>query len=57
LGKQEYDSRVFVLSLRCQECNRRWNDPGERWRVYFTCDEPPEPVSYCPECARHEFDD
>ena len=51
------DSHVFVLSLRCTECNRRWDDPGERWRVYFSDDEPPEPATYCPECARREFDD
>ncbi|HZS24977.1 MAG TPA: hypothetical protein VFA30_08310 [Gaiellaceae bacterium] len=51
------DSHVFVLSLRCQECGRRWDDPGERWRVYFTDDEPPDPVSYCPDCARREFGD
>jgi hypothetical protein len=57
MEEQQYDSHVFVLSLRCQECNRRWDDPGERWRVYFTREEVPEPVSYCPVCAHREFDD
>ena len=53
----KHDNHVFVLSLRCVECNERWDDPGERWRVYFTDDEPPEPVTYCPDCARREFND
>lgn len=52
-----HDSHVFVLSLRCVECDRRWDDPTERWRVYLTCDEPAEPVTYCPDCARAEFED
>ncbi|HEY6961115.1 MAG TPA: hypothetical protein VI408_04415 [Gaiellaceae bacterium] len=53
----DFDAHVFVLHLRCVECNRRWDDPGERWRIYFTEDEPPDPVTYCPECARAEFAD
>jgi hypothetical protein len=55
--EQGHDSHVFVLSLRCVECNRRWDDAEERWRIYFTGDDPPEPASYCPECARREFND
>lgn len=54
---QRHDSHVFVLALRCVECNRRWDDATERWRIYFTDDEPPEPVTYCPGCAHREFDD
>ena len=54
-GKQ--DSHVFVLNLRCVECDRRWDDVNERWRVYFTDDEQPDSVTYCPECARAEFGD
>jgi hypothetical protein len=53
----QFDAHVFVLSLRCEECGRRWDDATERWRVYFTNDEPPEPASYCPDCARREFAD
>jgi hypothetical protein len=53
----QHDSHVFVLALRCIECNRRWDDPGERWRVYFTDDDPPEPATYCPACAWVEFND
>jgi hypothetical protein len=30
--------------------------PTERWRVYLTDDDPPEAVSYCPDCAEDEFD-
>ena len=36
---------------------RRWDNAPERWRVYFTDDEPPEPVTYCPVCSRREFGD
>jgi hypothetical protein len=57
LDESQYDSHVFVLSLRCVECDRRWDDQRERWRVYFTDDEPPEPVTYCPACAQREFND
>jgi len=45
------------LPLLCEECKRRWDDPTERWRVYFTADEPPCPATYCPDCARREFED
>ena len=45
------------LPLDCQECERRWVDSAERWRVYLTPEEPPEAVAYCPECAAREFDD
>jgi hypothetical protein len=57
MDDQRFDSHVFVLPIRCVECKRRWDDPGERWRIYLTCDEPPDPVWYCPECARGEFED
>jgi hypothetical protein len=56
-GMANYDSHVFVLSLRCMECGGRWDDVNERWRVYFTDDEPPEPITYCPRCAQIEFGD
>ena len=50
------DHHVFVLSFRCEKCNRRWDDQKERWRIYFTSDDPPNAVTYCPECAEHEPD-
>ncbi len=53
----DVDAHVFVLNLRCIECNRRWDDPTDRWRIYFTGDQPPTPVTYCPQCASHEFSD
>lgn len=56
-GRQQHDSHVFVLALRCVECDRRWDDPSERWRISFTDDEPPEPVTYCRARAAREFDD
>lgn len=55
MDEPPHDSHVFVLCLRCIECGRRRDDPQERWRVYFTNDDPPEPATYCPECARSEF--
>jgi hypothetical protein len=54
---QKPDQMLFLLPLRCAECSIRWEVPTERWRVYFTDDVPPEPVSYCPACARREFGD
>ena len=41
--------------IECIECARAWDVPTERWRVYLTDDDPPDPVFYCPDCAR-EFD-
>jgi ribosomal protein L44E len=43
------------LPLHCQECARRWDDPRERWAVFFTHEEPPDAAVYCPSCTRHEF--
>ena len=57
MNEQQSDELTFVLSLRCVECDRRWDNASERWRICFTCDEPPEPVTYCPDCSRHEFGD
>jgi len=33
------DRYVVALPLRCMEGGRRWDDPAERWRVYFTDDD------------------
>ena len=57
MNEQQSDQLAFVLSLRCVECDRRWDDATERWRIYFTCGEPPEPVTYCPDCSKYEFGD
>jgi len=46
-------SRRFGL---CQECLRYWREPGERWRLYLTDEDPAEAVLYCPACAAREFD-
>jgi hypothetical protein len=55
--ENQSDHLPFLLSLRCVECGARWDDPVERRRTYFSDDEPPEPTSYCPDCAKREFDD
>jgi hypothetical protein len=47
---------IQVRRLSCVECRRAWTDPSERWRIYLTSDEPPEPVLYCADCAAFEFD-
>lgn len=52
----EFDAHVLVVSLNCIECGRRWVDRRERWRVYLTDESPPDAVTYCPECARREFE-
>lgn len=43
----------LVDDLVCVECGREWVCPVERWRVYLT-DDPPKPVTYCPDCVEHE---
>jgi hypothetical protein len=53
----QQDMHVFILNLRCLECGRRWDDVNERWRIYFTDDDPPDPITYCPSCSRAEFGD
>ena len=53
----DVDAHSFVLNLRCVECNTRWDNPSDRWRIYFTDDEPPAPVTYCRTCAAKEFSD
>jgi hypothetical protein len=46
-----------VFGLRCVVCGGRWRDPAERWRLYLTADDPPQPVAYCLNCAQREFGD
>ena len=41
----------LVRDLACVECGREWEGPVERWRVYLTEDDPPQPVTYCQACA------
>lgn len=50
------EQRPLTKPIVCIECNRRWADPTERWRIYVSRDDPPQAVPYCPECARREFD-
>jgi hypothetical protein len=57
-GRQCQQSPVYPLAgdLVCVECGHEWVGPVERWRVYLTEDDPPEPVTYCAVCAEREFD-
>jgi hypothetical protein len=45
-----------ALIPRCAECGEHWlpTDP-ELWFAYYTDDEPPELVFYCPESAERQF--
>jgi hypothetical protein len=54
--QHEPQQLTHVDLLRCIECLRGWTDPSERWRIYLTPDETPEPVLYCADCASFEFD-
>jgi hypothetical protein len=45
-----------ALIPSCAECEARWLPADEdRWQAWPTCDEPPEIVFYCPDCAEREF--
>lgn len=46
--------RQLVEDLVCVECGRKWVGPVERWRLYLTEDDPPEPVAYCSACAERK---
>ncbi len=46
-----------MSAVLCLECKSLWLRPRERWRLYLSCDDPPETLLYCPECAAREFDD
>jgi hypothetical protein len=54
--EREPQKLAQVTPLTCIECKREWLDAGERWRIYLTMDEQPEPVPYCADCAAYEFD-
>ena len=47
---------TLVERVRCLECGRAWLEKSERWRVYLNGENPPRPLTYCPECAQREFD-
>jgi hypothetical protein len=51
------DRYMVALPLRCEECGRRWDDPVERWRVYFTDDDPPSPLPTARTAPKKEFAD
>ena len=45
--------------LVCEECGVTASGAGvsRGWRAYWTDDEPPEVVSFCPACVAREFAD
>jgi hypothetical protein len=50
------DSSLGDESISCEECRRRWSDPGERWQAFLaTIDGARVICLFCPECAWREF--
>jgi hypothetical protein len=47
-------TQPLAETLVCVECGRKWVGPVERWRVYLSDEDPPVPVTYCPDCAENE---
>ena len=47
---------ITTNPVRCLECGMRWIETSERWRTYLSDEDPPRPLTYCPDCARREFD-
>jgi len=52
----DLERTTVVEPVSCLECGRSWVEPSERWRIYLSGDTPPESLTYCPDCARREFD-
>lgn len=53
------DSTEQTISIElvcCLECGRFWVEQSERWRTYLNAEDPPRPLTYCPDCAHREFD-
>jgi hypothetical protein len=53
---KEPPHQLVAGEIRCIECRCLWVLPQERWRVFLTDEDQPEPVAYCPACAKREFD-
>jgi hypothetical protein len=54
--KDSAEHTTLIDRVRCLECGRSWVEPSERWRTYLSGENPPTPLTYCPDCARREFD-
>lgn len=52
----EHQLTALTPTLCCQECRRAWRDAREHWRLYLSNDDTLEPLLYCPDCARREFE-
>ena len=53
---------VGVMLLRCEECAKeaRTGEEARGWRTFMFVvveGKPAEPVDYCPDCAKREFDE
>jgi hypothetical protein len=49
------EGSVAAQRLHCEECGREWLQAAEHWLMLLTDDDPPQAVTYCPECADREF--
>ena len=56
MQKDPVGRTISTARLRCLECGRLWIEATERWRVYLGNEQPQQPLVYCPDCARREFD-
>jgi hypothetical protein len=54
--KDKAEKTISIEPVRCLECGRFWIETSEHWRMYLSAEEPPRPLTYCPDCARREFD-
>ena len=54
--KDPAQQTISVEPVHCLECGREWVEASERWRMYLSGENPPHPLTYCPACARREFD-
>lgn len=54
--KDSAEEMIAVEPVRCLECGRLWVEWSERWRTYLSGEDPPQPLTYCPDCARREFE-
>ena len=48
--------RRLVEDLVCVECGREWGRPGRAVAGVPDRRRPPQPVTYCPDCAEREFE-
>jgi hypothetical protein len=56
MPKEPAARTITTTPLSCLECGQLWIEATERWRIYLSNEEPRQTLTYCPACARREFD-